>query len=57
MGTSTASEPLNSSIIVIQYIIYDLIVFSSFFMTAPLEMDALATSGIYLMINLRDYKY
>ena len=31
-----------------------LIVFSSFFMTAPLEMVALTTSRIYLMIYLID---
>ena len=47
MGKSAASEPLNSFIIVI-YMIYDfLIVFSSIFMTAPLEMVALTTSLIY----------
>ena len=35
--------------------IYDLlIVFSSFFMIAPLEMVALTTSWIYLMIYLVD---
>ena len=43
MGMSAASEPLNSFIIVI----YDLlIVYSSFFMTTPLEMVALTTSRI-----------
>ena len=55
MGTGTASEPLNSFIIVINDQIYDLtIVFSSFFMPAPLEMVALTTSHIYLMIYLLD---
>ena len=35
--------------------IYDLlIVFSSFFMTAPLELVALTTSHIYLMTYLID---
>ena len=49
MGTSAAREPLDSFIIV--FIIYGLlIVFSSFFMNAPLEIDALTTSRIYLMI-------
>ena len=38
MGTSVASEPLNF------FVIYNLLlVFSSPFMTAPLEMAALAT--------------
>ena len=51
MGTSTVSEPLNFFIIVI----YDLlIVFSSFFMTVPLETVVLTTSKIYLMIYLID---
>ena len=50
MGMSAASEPVNSFIIVI-YMIFDLlIVCSSFFMTAPLEMVALITTWIYLMI-------
>ena len=53
MGTSVASEPLNSFIIV--KMIYDLlIVFSSFFMTMTLEMVAFSTSRIYLIIYLID---
>ena len=49
MGTSVASEPLNSDMI------YDpFIVFSSCYMTAPLEMVAWATSRIYLIIYLND---
>ena len=57
MGMSAASEPLNSFIIVICDL---LIVYSSFFMTTPLEMVALTTSRIYLVIYLIDtcyYKY
>ena len=53
MGTSVATEPLNVSIIVI----YDLGPTFSFllpFLTAPLEMVALTTSEIYLMIYLMD---
>ena len=51
MGTGARSEPLNFFIIVI----YDLlIVFSSFFMSVPLEMEALITSQIYLIIYLID---
>ena len=47
-----ASEPLNFFIIL--YMIFNLlIVFSSFFMTAPLEIE-LTTSRIYLMIYLID---
>ena len=57
MGTSAASEPLNSFIIDI-YMIYDLlIVFSSFYMTAPLEMVALTTSQILLLVYLIDITY
>ena len=49
MGTSAASEPLNS------FHNYDLlIVFSSFLTNAPLEMVALTTSQIYLMLYLKD---
>ena len=46
MGTSAASEPLNFFIIVIYNL---LIVFFSFFMTAPLEMVAVIISLIYLI--------
>ena len=49
METSAASEPLNFFIIVI----YDIVVFS-FFITAPLEMVAITTSRIYLMIYFID---
>ena len=53
MGTSAASEPLYFFIIVIM--IYDLLtIFSSFFMTLTLELVALTTLRIYLMINLID---
>ena len=53
MGTSAVNEPLNFFIIVIM--IYDLfILFSSFFLTAPMEMVALTTSQIYLMLYLID---
>ena len=49
MGTSVASEPLNF------YMIYDLlIIISSPFLNAPLEMVALTTAWIYLMIYLID---
>ena len=53
MGTSAASEPLNSLVIVI-FMIYDLLIVFSFFMTTPLDMVALTTSRIYLMIYLID---
>ena len=44
MEMSVASEPLNFFIIVIQYVSYDLlIVFSSPFLTASLELVGLST--------------
>ena len=52
MGTSAASEPI---VFIIVICIYDqLIIFSSFFMTTPLEMVALTTLRTYLMIYLID---
>ena len=52
MGTSAVSEPHNFFIVVL-HMIYDLlIVFSTFFMTVALEIVALTTSRIYLMIHL-----
>ena len=49
MGTSASSEPLNSFYDCNAIMICDLlIVLSSFFMTAPLEMVTLTTSWIYL---------
>ena len=47
------SFPLNSFIIVI-YIIYDLLIVFSPFVTAPFEMVALTTSRTYFMIYLID---
>ena len=53
MGTSAASEPLNSFI----NVIFDLrptYSFHSLFLTTPMEMVALAISQNYLMISLID---
>ena len=51
MGTRTPSEPLNSFLIVINDLTYS---FLSPFLTTPMEMVALITSRICLMIYLID---
>ena len=54
MGTSVASEPLNFFIIVICDLRPTYSFSPPFYMTVPLEMVALTTSRIYLMIYVID---
>ena len=53
MGKSAANESLSSFIIVI-YDLWPTYSFLHFNITEPLEMVALTTSRIYLMIYLKD---